>query len=537
LKEPDQLSGDIDVAVEADVTLVKTAVEQLALNGQFRHMPGLNVYSFARLHGSKIAQVDIIPTTNLKLAKWAYYNAPNDLKLGLKGSHRNELLFAIAKYAEYKVTARAADGQETARSRLAFDLSRGLYRSTQDKAGKRGITKSFKTTGKSLITSDPDKICTILFGSSVSAKQVMTYGDAFKLMMSSSFPHKAQLKEILKRAVEGLESKKLVVPAELRQACTSKLNEASTLRSRALLIQQAIVDALPKHNVKIEDGGKEVVVYDHLGDKLYDVSIANLLGDDAALPHWVANLLGDDAALPHWVKLHVAYAERTAFLKIITAAGFKRNHVNYTQEYELTLDDRRLIATTKHPLTIYVSTLDRFSVERVRVRDVEQTREAIAYSKTVHLDDNVIQRTIADGPVEKIFEEVEYSKRVMLSLQQKFIGFETPRGREFDDVKMSGGVLHACLRCQHYNWTFGASHVPYSGNRDRLRVTLKASGGDYDTECSYIIRRVPNEERILMFVDGGALTDGEDEAVFDTWEQALNKLMSELTAIFSDQDE
>lgn len=236
LKAPDQLSGDIDIAVTADVTAVKTAVEQLALDGRFRHMPGLNVFSYAKLHGSKVAQIDVIPTTNIKLAKWAYHNDPADLKLGLKGSHRNELLFAIAKFAEYVSTAKDPNGEDSARERLVFDLSRGLYRFTQDRAGKKGLTKSFATRDKKLITSDPDKICARLFGEGVGAKQVLTFADAFKLMTASSFKHKDKLKLIIARAITGLEQKKLVVPQELRTIGIKESRE--TLRSKVLKIQQ-----------------------------------------------------------------------------------------------------------------------------------------------------------------------------------------------------------------------------------------------------------------------------------------------------------
>lgn len=236
LKAPDQLSGDIDIAVMADITDVKAAVERLALDGRFRHMPGLNVFSYAKLHGSKVAQIDVIPTTNIKLAKWAYHNDPADLKLGLKGSHRNELLFAIAKYAEYVAIAKAPDGEDSARERLVFDLSRGLYRFTQDRAGKRGLTKSFATRDKKLITSDPDKICAKLFGEGVSAKQVLTFKDALKLMLSSSFKHKGKLKLILERAITGLEQKKLVVPHELRTVSVKEQQE--TLKSKLLKLQQ-----------------------------------------------------------------------------------------------------------------------------------------------------------------------------------------------------------------------------------------------------------------------------------------------------------
>ena len=241
LKAPDQLSGDIDIAVEADVTAVKKAVEELALDGRFRHMPGLNVYSYAKLHGSKTAQVDIIPTTNIKLAKWAYHNDPVDLKLGLKGSHRNELLFAIAKYAEYVSKKKDANGVDSARERLVFDLSRGLYRFTQDRAGKKGLKKSFETRDKVLLTSDPDKICQRLLG--VPAAAAMTFHEVLKVMLSKTFKHKAKLKQIIDRAIEGLEQKKLAVPHELRVAIISEERQAGqSSRQLAFQLQQRAID-------------------------------------------------------------------------------------------------------------------------------------------------------------------------------------------------------------------------------------------------------------------------------------------------------
>lgn len=260
LKGPDELSGDIDIAVMADVTLVKTAVESMALDGRFRHMPGLNVYSFAKLHGSKVAQVDIIPTTSITLAKWAYHNDPADLKLGLKGSHRNELLFAIAKHAEYVSKGKDATGADSARERLVFDLSRGLYRFVQDRAGKKGLTKSFATRDKVLLTSDPDKICARLFGDGVTAKQVMTFGDALKLVLSPSFKHKRVLPQILARAVEGLERKKLVVPHELRATVVKEAIDKH--RHLALELQAKVIDQLDADGTltEIEPGALQIAL-------------------------------------------------------------------------------------------------------------------------------------------------------------------------------------------------------------------------------------------------------------------------------------
>lgn len=271
LKPGDQLSGDIDIAVEADIAAVKKAVEELALDGRFRHMPGLNVYSYAKLHGSKVAQVDIIPTTNLKLAKWAYYNDPGDIKLGLKGSHRNELLFAIAKFAELKSLSKAADGTDSARIRLVFDLSRGLYRYTQDRNGKRGLTKSFATKDKVLITSDPDQICKKLLG--VNGAQAMTFADVLKVMLAPGFIHRAHLKQIIDRAISGLEGKKLVVPHELRGAIISEsLHDAyqyECTRKDILKLQQRFIEDLPDDitvkvlnvvELELSKGGYKVVI-------------------------------------------------------------------------------------------------------------------------------------------------------------------------------------------------------------------------------------------------------------------------------------
>lgn len=424
LKAPDQLSGDIDIAVEADVTAVKNAVEQLALDGRFKHMAGLNVYSYAKLHGSKVAQVDIIPTTNLKLAKWAYYNAPEDLKKGLKGSHRNELLFAIAKFAEYKVTAKTPTGEETGRVRLVFDLSRGLYMFTQDRMGSKGLKKNFDTVAKSLLTDDPDKICERLFGKGTQAKQVMTFDDALKLMLAPSFKHRKSLKQIIDRAISGLEQKKLVVPSELRQAIISSppgLSEAKDinpgLKAAAFELQQAIIDkGLPdNYTIKIKGpdskGELRLHVLDEQGKVVKGINISS-------------GGLFMQARRDAVVDMNAMYTIRAIFDHKAKQHNFKYQD----NRHKLFLKDRMLVA---HDEILTISVTPYNSETGIpgatnvyaRVKSLDKFDEAFEFAKTCKLPNPM------EPKLEKIFESQDekytmpWLKKLVLEVQQKIIDY------------------------------------------------------------------------------------------------------------------
>jgi hypothetical protein len=213
-KPHDQMSGDIDIAVETDdIESVKAVAEKLAVQGKFKHMKGINVYSFAAQNGTQLVQVDLMPVEDIKYASWSFSAHEDDLKQGLKGAHRNELFFAIAKHAEPKVLKQTSDGKPLQVERLFYDLSKGLMRGVRSFEGKKGqAVKGAKMLSKEVITTKPDMVAKLLFGDSFKAADVATFAGALAAIKSPKFRYKAQREEILETAKKGIKKKELKDP-------------------------------------------------------------------------------------------------------------------------------------------------------------------------------------------------------------------------------------------------------------------------------------------------------------------------------------
>lgn len=206
-KEDGELSGDIDLAIEMDRDELSGKLPRLAWDEKsVRPMKAINIFSFAHKVESngKIIQVDLIPTKNVDYTAWSMQSNPEDLERGLKGSHRNELMFATAKYAGMKE-------QDDSIERYFYDLSRGLYKGVQvkDKKGKH------KTTEKEFLTNDTSSIVKILFGAHASEQSTASFVGVMKHINSDEFPHAAVRDKILAMAIKGMEGKGLKVPKDL----------------------------------------------------------------------------------------------------------------------------------------------------------------------------------------------------------------------------------------------------------------------------------------------------------------------------------
>lgn len=212
----DDLSGDIDILIQTTPGKIEVALPKLAFDGEsYRIMRGINVFSFGYKVAGKLVQVDVIPVDDIEYAKWAYQAHEKDLKQGLKGSHRNELLFAVAKFANRNVLKKDDAGEPVEVERYYYDLSKGLMTGKQSRIGKKGKpTKSWSTIDKHLLTSNPDKIAEILLGKGVNAARASTYNGVLKAIMSPKFPYEKLRGKILETAKEGMKKKKLVLPAD-----------------------------------------------------------------------------------------------------------------------------------------------------------------------------------------------------------------------------------------------------------------------------------------------------------------------------------
>jgi len=234
-KPKGETSGDIDIGIRLPAVaqsnqidndgarkLIDHAAHRMAkkhegkhgMDKLYRSMPGLDVYSFAYKIGDTFAQVDLMPVDSLKYASWSYHAAPEDMNKGLKGAHRNELLYAVSKFAGVQ-----EDDDKMNVERHFFDLGKGLLRGKQTKIGLSGKpTKNWRTVGdKNLVTNNPDKIAGILFGKKYKAKDLMTFDQVHDAIHDDEFPHKEHKDAILDMARDGIKNKKLKMPKKLQK--------------------------------------------------------------------------------------------------------------------------------------------------------------------------------------------------------------------------------------------------------------------------------------------------------------------------------
>lgn len=206
-KEDGLLSGDIDVAVEADRDHVNSKLKALAWHpDEHRAMKGINIYSFGhRLPNEDIVQVDLVPTKNVDYTEWSMQSNPEDLERGLKGAHRNELMFATAKHAGLKE-------EDDELRRYFYDLSRGLYKGVQKK-NKKGT--GYETVEKEFVTNDVNSVVKTLYGPRATKQSTASFAGCMKHIKDDDFPHAASRGKILAMAAKGMEKKGLKVPKDL----------------------------------------------------------------------------------------------------------------------------------------------------------------------------------------------------------------------------------------------------------------------------------------------------------------------------------
>lgn len=213
---PEDESGDIDLAVEAEASKVEAALKELSHDGKtFRAMKGINVYSFGAEINGKVVQVDLVPVADVKYAEWAFQAHPKDLSRELKGAHRNEVFFAVAKHAHHKVLKKDEEGKPLEVERYFYDLSRGLMKGIQSRQGKKRAKKNFSTIQKEVVSRDPKKIVKLLFGN-FKPEDVSTFSGALAAVNSKMFNFPEHRDKIISMIKVGIQKKGLVLPKELR---------------------------------------------------------------------------------------------------------------------------------------------------------------------------------------------------------------------------------------------------------------------------------------------------------------------------------
>lgn len=231
-KAPNAISGDIDIAVSAPALLKNNELNSFneiidfiieaakKLGHVYRDLRNLGIvsvgYPIVNVDGRQpnmIVQLDFMVVESVKFASWSYFS-PSHLQSQLKGLYRNELNHAVAKYAGFNVTKVHDDLKPIEWDRMWFDLSKGLHRGTQSllspKTGK--VVKSPTVVSKEHVSGDPDTIVKVLYGDKYVANDILTFEQAFKAVMSPSFPHRKHRKEILEMTATGIKDKGYPVP-------------------------------------------------------------------------------------------------------------------------------------------------------------------------------------------------------------------------------------------------------------------------------------------------------------------------------------
>jgi hypothetical protein len=238
-KAPGGSSGDMDLGVcikailnkNADVNTIDDIMDLLVkvgneLSHEVKDMRQFNLISMAwpiaNIDGkqeNQFVQLDLMATDCLNWSKWAYYS-PSEWESDYKGLYRNEILYAIARYMDYKTleTGLTKDGEEVdaVYSRNFFDLAKGLLKGVQSRLGKRGkVVKALTTLNKELMYNDPEEVVKVLFGPSFTPSQMLTWEDALSAVTSDDFIYKDKLDDIMKMTIKGIKDKGYPIPTSL----------------------------------------------------------------------------------------------------------------------------------------------------------------------------------------------------------------------------------------------------------------------------------------------------------------------------------
>lgn len=233
-KFPEQTSGDIDIAVSCDKI---ASIGGVSLEGVdeyickvldenniiYNYSKGLRVISvqWKVPDSDKYGQVDIMPTTSLDFSKWMYYSP--DFRVAeskYKGLYRNQLIIAILKYIKRDIIKMRGDEIEEY-ERYSLRLYSGLATTRRSLLGKNGKLVKTETALKDFerhVSSVPDEIVRITFGNdNLTSSQVLTFEDAYKILMSDSFKYKDKREEIIKAFIKALKSSKFPIPSEVEK--------------------------------------------------------------------------------------------------------------------------------------------------------------------------------------------------------------------------------------------------------------------------------------------------------------------------------
>lgn len=185
--------GDVDIAARWSGTMDEAYAKTARYFGPVyvRRVGGniLSVYAW-RGHPDPF-QVDIMVGDPMYL-RWSRFGSSQDPHhpdfSPVKSAARNVLLNIITRF----MSRDKLPYTELDRVRWSIDFDKGLYEVTQTRRGKSGkVLKSWKTTERYLMTSDPDRIVKWMFGKSIATDNTLTFEGIVGALFQSSLKEQA----------------------------------------------------------------------------------------------------------------------------------------------------------------------------------------------------------------------------------------------------------------------------------------------------------------------------------------------------------
>ena len=231
-KSKDQTSGDIDIAVLADIIAGQNGLSmdevltfmESALRGA-GYLPiaskGFQQVSIGvPIEGKSnngVAQIDLMLTDNLEFSTFMYHS-PDFTKSEskYKGLYRNILLMMVIGNSKRETTKLTDKGEVQEYKSYVLRLNQGVVSVAKTFMGKKGLVKTaalLKDQDK-FITNTPEVITEIAFGPNVPPSEIMTFEDIWRRVTDSNFIHKDKLDSILSDFKNRILQTKVPFPSE-----------------------------------------------------------------------------------------------------------------------------------------------------------------------------------------------------------------------------------------------------------------------------------------------------------------------------------
>jgi len=235
-KPPEMTSGDVDVAISADVVAAKNGLplnnkdlltfvdKTLKAKGYETSVGwGFNQVSVSvQIPGTKdFGQVDLMLSTSLDWSKFMYHS-PDFTKAEskYKGLYRNILLMSVISESSSKVE-KEFEGETEEYSAYVVRLDKGIFKVRKSFMGKSGkLVKTAKLLKEydKFITNTPEEVVKLAFGENVVPGDIGTFESIWAKVMAKDFIHKELREKIIKKFHSGLSKSGFPFPTEAVEA-------------------------------------------------------------------------------------------------------------------------------------------------------------------------------------------------------------------------------------------------------------------------------------------------------------------------------